>query len=123
MQRSLHTITLGTVLRFIVILILITTLGIYVHYQARNFLAGPVITLTDTYTGAHHEKTIVLEGHAENIVLLTLNGREIHTTEDGVFRETLVLPQGYTIIELYAKDRFGRTQTLTREYVYVPQAV
>ncbi len=95
----------------------------YVHYQARNFLAGPVITLTDTHTPIQHERTVMLEGHAENIVLLTLNGREIHTTEDGVFRETLVLPYGYTIIELYAKDRFGRTETLTREYVFVPQAV
>ncbi len=117
-----HYITLGFILRILGIVVLIIMLSLYMLYQARSFITGPLITLTDTYTPTQNERTMILTGHAENIVQLTLNGREIHTTKEGVFRETLVLEGGYTIIELHARDRFGRTATVRREYVYSPLA-
>lgn len=99
---------------------LIVLLVWYVLFQARNFLNGPVITLNDTASPLHHERIITLEGTARNIVKLTLNGKEIHTTEDGAFRQPLVLESGYTIMTLHAQDRFGRTTSITREFVFVP---
>jgi hypothetical protein len=93
----------------------------YVRYQARNMLQGPVISLSGDTQTIQDTRLITLSGEAHNIVKLTLNGHEIHTTESGVFNQTLVLEEGYTIIELNAQDRFGRTATLKREYVYAPQ--
>ncbi len=118
----LPSITLGILLRFIGIVTLIVLIFVYVQFQARNILLGPTISLTDSYETVQHERTIVLQGIAHNIVKLTLNGRAIHTTEQGDFTQTLVLENGYTIMELTAQDRFGRVTSLKREFVFVPQS-
>lgn len=115
-----HTFSLGTILRFLGVTILICLVIWYVHFQARNFLTGPTIMLESSDTIVYQEQRVVLTGVAQNIVKLTLNGKEIHTNEEGVFTHSLVLEHGYTIMTLEAKDRFGRTTTLTREYVYSP---
>lgn len=114
------TLTLGSILRFLGITLLIGLLLWYVHFQARNLLAGPSVTLNDAYEVVHHERRIPLTGSVQNIVKLTLNGKEIHTNEDGIFAESLLLEQGYTIMTLEAHDRFGRRVSLERTYVYVP---
>jgi hypothetical protein len=119
--RFLSNITLGSLLQFIGIGILVTLLVVYVHFQARFFLQGPIVTLFGDYTPLQHTRTIKLEGSTQNIVKLTLNGREIHTTESGMFSQEVILENGYSILEIHAQDRFGRTTTLKREYVYVPK--
>ena len=115
-------VTLGSILRFIAVVLLIVLILVYVQFQARNILLGPTISLNDSYEAIQHERMITLQGMARNIVKLTLNGREIHTTEQGDFTQILVLENGYTIIELTAQDRFGRVTSLRREYVFVPQS-
>lgn len=117
---SLQTLTLGTFLKCIGIVVLAGLLVWYVHFQARNFLEGPTIEIADTHGVLHHERTIPLSGVAHNIVKLTLNGKEIHTNEAGSFNHTLVLEDGYTIMTLSAQDRFGRTTSLMRKFVYLP---
>ena len=117
---TLRSITLGTCLQFIGITGLAVLIVWYVHFQARNFLEGPMVSLVDAHTILHHDKLIPLSGTAHNIVKLTLNGQEIHTNEAGSFSHTLVLEDGYTVMTLSAQDRFGRTTSLTREYVYLP---
>ncbi len=117
---STNKFTLGTCIRLIVVLGLITLVVWYVLFQARNFLEGPMVTLADTSDVLHHERFIPLTGTAHNIVRLTLNGKEIHTNERGEFAHTLVLETGYTIMTLEAHDRFGRKSSLVREYVYTP---
>ncbi len=120
-QRT-HSITLGTILYYLGLCALSVLVIGYVLFQARNFIQGPVISLADTGSVLHHEHRIGISGNAHNIVSLTLNGKEIHTNASGDFTHTLVLPRGYTIVTLEAQDRFGRTTTLTREFVYAPQS-
>jgi hypothetical protein len=57
-------------------------------------------------------------GEAKNVSYLSLNGRQIFTDESGTFSEKLLLPYGYTIMTLKARDRFGRSRTYTLELVY-----
>ncbi len=118
MDRALHNLPLQTLIRTLGVGALIVLIGAYVHFQARNLISGPSIELPDAPNGVVRERLVTLEGTARNIVKLTVNGREIHTDEHGLFREALVLENGYTIATLRAEDRFGRTTTLTREYVY-----
>lgn len=94
--------------------------ALYVHYQARNLLAGPEITLTTDAEAVQSMRTVELGGIAQNIVSLHMNGREIYTDEDGHFTESLVLEDGYTIMTLTAQDRFGRSTSLTKAFVYTP---
>lgn len=111
---------LPKILKVIGVVFLSALLGIYVVYQARNIIQGPSIVLTGTYESVQHEKSITITGHTYNIVKLTVNGKEIHTSADGAFSHELVLENGYTIASFNAQDRFGRTTSLMREYVYVP---
>ena len=92
----------------------------YTLFQARNLLLGPSLSLTSNLDIIQHERMIVLEGTTRNIVSISLNGREVHTNESGVFNERLVLENGYTIMTLRAEDRYGRVSTLQRGFVYRP---
>jgi hypothetical protein len=114
--------TLGTFLRFFSISLLALLILFYVQFQARNLLQGPTITLKEAHQALQSERTLTLHGTARNIVKLTLNGREIHTNEQGDFVQPVVLENGYSIMTLLAQDRFGRTTVVTREYVYAPQS-
>jgi hypothetical protein len=92
----------------------------YALFQARFLIIGPQITLTAEPTLQQNERRIFLEGTAYNISRLWLNDRQIFTDAQGNFREALILENGYTISTLRAEDRYGRTTTLTRSYVYAP---
>ena len=93
----------------------------YAVYQARNLIQGPSISLSYEPESVQHERALSLIGTAQNIVVLRLNGREIHTDERGVFEHTLTLENGYTILTLEAEDRYGRKTEITRSFIYTPQ--
>jgi len=76
-----------------------------------------VITLISEELPYSDDPTMILTGKALNIVSLSLNGRSIYTNDSGDFKETLVLPSGYTIMTITAQDRYGRTHSLERVYV------
>jgi len=92
----------------------------YVLFQARFIIAGPQITITSDSHSARTERMITLAGQAENIVRMSLNGRQIFTDSSGSFKEALVLENGYTIATLEAEDRYGRIQSVTRTFVHIP---
>jgi hypothetical protein len=105
---------------FIVLLVIVFT-G-YAGYQARNLIRGPSIALLGEVSAVQHERAVTLIGTAENVVVLRLNGREIHTNEQGRFEHTLTLENGYTIMTLEAEDRYGRKTDLTRSFIYTPNS-
>lgn len=113
--------TLGTVLKILGIVLLTGFILWYVLFQARNFLNGPVIELQGDYPTVAHTRVLPIEGTARNIVKLTLNGREITTTKEGAFAEHVVLENGYTVLTLEAFDRFGRSTSVAKEFVFVPE--
>ncbi len=93
----------------------------YATYQARNLIQGPRLSFDGELGVVQRERAITLHGTARNVVILRLNGREIHTDEEGVFEHTLTLENGYTIMTLEAEDRYGRKTELTRSFIYTPQ--
>ena len=117
--KKTSSITLGTVLRGLGVVLLIIVIILYVEFQARNFITGPTISLSGDYESVQYDRELTLRGKAENIVTLTLNGKEIHTDEQGNFEEVVFLEKGYSIVTLYAEDRFGRSTKAEQEYVYV----
>ncbi len=109
--------SLGTIIYLAIIAIILGLLGSYVLFQARHIITGPVITLSEEPTPIQEGGTVTLTGRAINIVSLSLNGRTIYTDDLGNFTEMLVLPPGYTIMTLTARDRYGRTHSIERTYV------
>lgn len=92
----------------------------YILFQARFLVIGPQIVLTQALPAVANERTVTLVGQTANITNLTLNGRTIYTDENGHFKESLVLENGYTIMMLRAHDRFGRERSVERTVVYRP---
>lgn len=109
--------SLRTLLYWCVVITLCTLFASYVIFQARHIIVGPRITLLDEIPAPSATTTRTLHGIAENIVSLSLNGKTIYTDDAGVFQETLVLPLGYTVVNLTAEDRYGRVYALERTYV------
>jgi hypothetical protein len=90
----------------------------YVLFQARFMIEGPQITITSSNVASENGRLVTLEGTAQNIVRISLNGRQIYTDKYGNFKETVVLENGYTLSTLQAEDRYGRVTTETKEFVY-----
>ena len=93
----------------------------YAFFEAQGLLFGPTITVTSDVT-IMHSSYIVLRGHAEHISALSMNGREIAVTEQGVFEESYVLEPGINRIIFDAKDKYGRTAQKIVEIVYQPSS-
>jgi hypothetical protein len=86
-------------------------------FQSQNLMRGPTIQIGTSTQGTSNE-IAVIEGEAENIAFLTFNDRQIYTDKNGAFREKVLLSEGYNIVKLAAKDKFGKIVERTIELVY-----
>jgi hypothetical protein len=89
----------------------------YSYFQAQNLMKGPIITLLKPQAGQAGDVTKI-HGEAKNIASITFNGRQIFTDKNGNWSEEFVLSDGYNIIKIAAKDKFGRSTEKIIELVY-----
>ncbi|MBP9856027.1 MAG: hypothetical protein KBC48_01840 [Candidatus Pacebacteria bacterium] len=95
--------------RYVIALVVILLIGGYALSRSWNLLAGPELIINTPIEGqAIKDSFITVSGEAERIASLHLNGRQIFTTTDGHFNESLLLLPGYNIIVITAEDKFGR---------------
>ncbi len=105
---------------FLRVLLGILVIGLVIAYalfQARHLISGPTISLIEDIPSVISTSTIIVHGKAENIISLSLNGKPIFTTDEGVFKEVVTLPSGYTILTIEAVDRYGARTRLERNIV------
>lgn len=93
----------------------------YAYYEAQGILFGPSITIISGVTEVH-EPFISIKGKADRIASLSMNGKPIPVTEEGVFEEPYLLAPGYNRIVLEAKDKYGRRRSREIEIVYTPSS-
>lgn len=103
----------------IVLVVFFVLVAIYAYYEGRGLLYGPTIEIENRVLEVS-EPFITIEGQAQRIASLSMNGTAIQVTEDGLFSEGYVLAPGYNSITLSARDRFGQTTTREIEVVYTP---
>lgn len=107
-------------MRVVVGIIFVTLVVGYSFFQARKILGGPQIKIDEPRNGAAFEEPLVLiKGRTRNINSISLNDRPIFIDDEGYFSEKLLLSGGYNIIELQAKDRFGKATSERLELVYL----
>ncbi len=93
-------------------------IGGYAYSTTRDFIHGPEITLEAPTDGLIvSDDHLTVAGTAARIAKLYLNGRQIFTSENGRFSESVILQSGYNLIELWAEDKFGRQTKITRTLV------
>lgn len=104
--------------KIVVIAILVGGFVFYGLYKSEDFLRGPKIIIESPANGQTVSNSYLeIRGAAKNVSLLYLNGRQIFTDKNGIFKENLLLARGYNIIEVSAKDKFNREIKLKREIV------
>lgn len=117
---KLRYITTPTLLMYGCISIAILLLIAYIVFQARFLIAGPQVTMTFVPDIVQAQRQITLEGKTKNITEISINGRSIATDENGNFSENIILENGYTIVSIEARDRYGRETRHEHQFVYTP---
>jgi hypothetical protein len=91
----------------------------YSIFQAQKILGGPKINILSPINGATYTTALIeIKGVAKNVSTLTLNDRILYTDKIGNFSDTLLLNEGYNIIKLEAKDKFGAQTQKRIEIIY-----
>ena len=91
----------------------------YAYFEARGVLYGPSIAVTPGVQEVT-DPFISIQGKADRIAELSMNGRPISVTEDGAFNEPYLLSPGLNRIMLDATDSYGRTTQQIVQVVYTP---
>jgi len=92
----------------ILALAVILVLG-YSALKVKDLAQGPEITLySPTADRNPDSELVVIQGRAERISQIFINGRKIFTDEAGNFKENYLLANGYNLLEIQALDQFGR---------------
>lgn len=105
-----------TLQRFGIVLFILFLLA-YGGFEAYDVWVGPRINIERPLNGSLvTESLVTVEGKTRNVSWITLLGRPITIDEEGKFSEKLLLPPGYSILIIEAKDRLGRE---TREELEV----
>lgn len=85
---------------------LFLSLVIFIGAKTKNLILGPSLSITSPKDGETVLGSLIeIKGNADNIASLYLNGRKIYVNEKGDFSEELLVPPGYSIIEVRAVDR------------------
>lgn len=91
----------------------------YSIFQAQKILGGPKITVLSPINGATYTTALIeIKGIAKNTSTLLLNDRPLYTDKAGNFSDTLLPTEGYNIIKLEAKDKFGSETKKMIEIIY-----
>jgi hypothetical protein len=100
---------------YIFALTLLVVTFAYGIFQARVLIHGPVLTLTSPRPGETVTDTLMeISGKTENVTHVSINGQPVTMDISGTFTEKRITPNGYGVILVEAKDRFGHT---TKEYL------
>ena len=88
-------------------ILLFVFIGIFV-YAKMNFVWRGVRIIAELEKNTD-SNVVTIRGQAEKAIYLTLNGREIFIDKEGNFKEYVAPLSGYSVITLFAKDKFGKT--------------
>ena len=84
-----------------------------------DLIRGPRITILTPIDGENLSKSLVpIKGAVRNATSVTLNGRNLLIDEEGNLNELVLVNYGYGIFEFKAKDRLGREESKTIQYIY-----
>lgn len=89
----------------------------YALYEARGMLQGPSIQIPASIIFSETE-FVTIQGQAQRISELRLNGERISVTEEGMFQEPYVLARGVNRLVLEAHDARGNQANEIVEIVF-----
>ena len=92
------------------------SVGGYFFYQAKGFIMGPKLEVTSPTDGqTFSSASVKVEGGATPGAQLTINGMKVYSDGTGRFSEDLLLARGIHVLQIVAKDRFGKEREIARQ--------
>ncbi len=111
-----------TIRGYFLIILLIVLVG-YAIFAGRNYLRGLSLAVIEPPDNASiHDSYLTVIGTADRVSHLSVNGAPVAPQRDGSWSYALLLPLGYSIINIEATDRFGRSRQIERAVYYSPSA-
>ncbi len=104
----------------IALLVFFLVVVAYAYYEARGLLFGPTINISSEAMTETQSAYILIQGQANRIASLSVDGNPIQVTEAGAFKEPYVLAPGVNRIVFDAKDKYGNAVQKVIEIVYTP---
>ncbi len=98
--------------------LVLLALGSYFFYQTKDWILVPRLTVTAPTDGETiYDTRVHVSGTVGAGLELSINGREASQNGEGAFQEEILLPPGTHLIQVEARDRFGKANTVTRRIV------
>ena len=94
-----------------VILLIIATVA-YAVIRSKTLFLGPPITIITPAPHARVPQIVTVVGVTEQATYLTVNDQRVHPDAEGHFEKTLVLPVGYTVVQVYTRNRHAREHVI-----------
>lgn len=100
------------------VLFFLAILG-YLFFQLNHLIGAPGIKNFEPAGDFSTEKSSVLvSGQTKSEAQLTINGGAVYIDRDGKFQQEINLNEGLNTIKVEARNRFGKTTTLTRQIIF-----
>jgi hypothetical protein len=110
----------GSLFRLTVTIVTVLLILIYIIFNSRLIIKGPVIEIFDLRDGQVFENDglVEIKGSAKNISYISLNDRAIFIDENHNFKENFLMTNEINTVEIYAKDKFGKETRKRLTLVY-----
>lgn len=102
---------------FLFIGMLIVLFAGFLLFQYRSAIFPPALTVSSPKEGGTLSQEVTVSGTADSDATVLVNNQAVSVDSKGAFVKKLTLFPGKTIIEIKAKNRFGKETTVTRDVV------
>ena len=96
----------------IAVIALIAATVVYAGFRSQTLFRGPPVTIISPAAHTMVPQVVTIVGFTEQATYLTVNDRQIYPDPNGHFEHTLVLPVGYTVVEVFARNRHAREKVI-----------
>lgn len=91
----------------------------YLGLQVKKIVDPPELNLFSPMNGfITQESNLQIKGQTDKEVKVSINGKEIKNSEQGVFDEKLILSPGVNTLVIAAQKKHGKTTTETRYVIF-----
>lgn len=104
--------------KIILPLIFFGSILFYSIFQGKNIIIGPKIEIYSIKNGdTVLDRFLSIEGISRNSNFFSINNNQILLDKNGNFNHKLLLQDGYNIIIVEAKDKFGKEKKVELEII------